>query len=194
MNFYVDVKDLPENAQQALRSVSFGGKNISINVHSNFEPRPPSADGRRGFLIAVSLREGAEKPFDIRWGSFGGANMFVKTIDDFDGSVEIPNDVMFITGLSHAGNGYPTMASIHIGPHNICNNLLPITSDLTDRQRKILATIKAYNSAYRKKILSENKVTEEEIQALIMLGFLAKKGGGIGITTNGKNNVAKNPF
>lgn len=194
MDFYVDVKELPDNVRAALRSVNFNKENIRVVVVESFEPRPPSADGRRGFLAVISLKEGSDKSFDVRWGSFGGANMFTKTIDDIEGSAPIPNDAAFITGLSDAGPGYPAMATLYIGPTNICSNLLPIHSDLTDRQRKILAMFKGYTSAYRKKELAAKKVTEEEIQYLIDKGFLAKKGGGIGITTHGKNNAAKSPY
>lgn len=55
--------------------------------------------------------------------------------------------------------------------------------DLTERQMKILATVRAYKSDYRKDVFRRNRVTVDEMQELNRLGLIDARGA---ITRSGK--------
>lgn len=192
---YLRVKSLPKQILDALNHVGYHKADIRIEVTENFCPRPPSADGRRGYCAAVNLIEGAEKPFDVVLGSWGGSNMFVKTVDDFDDSVPIPNDCAFITGMISSGTSYPATGTIWISPSNMNPSLLPPVHSVNEREAKILAIVRSLKSAYRKEYLERMKATTEEIDGLVARKFLSKnKAGAMSITTDGRNAAAKNYY
>lgn len=187
---YIKVSELPESIKRALSSAGYFGKDIRVEVKERMEPRPPSADGRKGFVAICRLDDSNE--FEIRWGSFGGINPFTKTVDNIEGVIDIPRDVAIVTGLSSAGTGYPAYATIHVSPMNMNPTLLPASSDLSDREKMILAIFKMLKSSARPGYLKEMKATNEEIEGLISRGFLKRnKAGAISITTEGKNNAGK---
>ena len=62
---------------------------------------------------------------------------------------------------------------------------------LTERQRKILATIRAYTSAYRRDVFETYGVTKEELDELRKLGLIDKRSA---ITMIGRNMVGKESF
>jgi uncharacterized protein YdbL (DUF1318 family) len=65
--------------------------------------------------------------------------------------------------------------------------LLPGKTDVTEREARILAML-GFTSAYRKELLADNKVTADEIDALVAKKMLAKsKVGALSRTTAGKN-------
>jgi uncharacterized membrane protein (UPF0127 family) len=61
-----------------------------------------------------------------------------------------------------------------------------VAPSLTDRQMKILATIRAYTSTYRKEVFGANKVTTDEVEELQRLGLIDRRGA---ITVMGRNVV-----
>lgn len=193
MGHYLKVKELPPAMIRALSDVGYGRKDIEIKIQEKIEPRPPSADGRKGFVAVCFLDDSAK--VEIRWGSYGGSNPFTKSVDDIQGSIDIPRNVAFILGLSSGGHGYPAYATAHVHPGNMNPSLLPAPSDISDREKKILAIFKSLKSSYRKEYLDQMKVKNEEIQSLIDRGFLKKnKAGSISITVEGKNNAGRNYF
>lgn len=186
---YLPISELPVSIQKALSEVQYHKKDIEVQVKEEFYPRPPSAEGRKGFLAACRLDD--SNAYDITWGSYGGQNAFVKTIDDVDGSYEIPNNMAFILGYSSGGPGYPALAHVVIGPNNINKSLLPMKTDVSEREEMILSIFKRLKASYRKQYLSEKKVTQQEIDSLIERGYLKKNKVGISITTQGKNSAGK---
>lgn len=190
MGHYVKVSDLPTSIQNALVSAGFHRKDIEVRVEEKFEPRPQSAQGRKGFCAACRLDD--SNRFEITWGSFGGSNMFTKTIDDFDGAVEIPEGVAFVTGLSNAGTGYPGFATIHVGPKNMVPALMAPKSNVTEREAKILCIFKSLKSGARKEYLGRMKATDAEVAVLVERGYLSQnKAGATSITTEGRNAAGK---
>jgi len=63
-----------------------------------------------------------------------------------------------------------------------------IAPSLTDRQMKILGTIRAYTSAYRKEVFEANRVTQMELDELQRLGLIDRRGA---ITVLGRNVVGR---
>lgn len=193
MGHYVKVAELPVSIQKALESAGYHCKDVPVEVRETFEPRPPSAEGRRGFCAACRLDDGAQ--FEMRWGSWGGSNMFTKTIDDVEGSYEIPEFVAFVTGFSNAGPGYPGYAVVHISPKNMNPKLLPAKADVTEREAKILAIFKSLKSSYRQQYLDRMKATPEEVTALVTRKFLNRNAAGAtSLTTEGRNAAGKNYY
>jgi hypothetical protein len=193
--FFVNVSDLPHNLKLALQNVGYGKSNVRIVVGSEFYPRPPSMDGRRGYLAVVNLNEGAADPIQVTLGSYGGANMFVKSVDDFEGKAAIPNNFAAITGLASGGSGYPTTATIYVGPGNMNPALLPQAPSVSEREAKILYMTKAYKSKYRADRFRSLKVLDSEIDSLVSRGFIKKNAAGhLSITTDGRNAAAKNEY
>lgn len=58
--------------------------------------------------------------------------------------------------------------------------------DLTDRQKKILAAIRSYTSAYRKELFRQHNVIPEELEALQSLGLIDRRNA---ITVMGRNVI-----
>jgi hypothetical protein len=58
--------------------------------------------------------------------------------------------------------------------------------ELTERQKKILASIRSYTSAYRKQLFGEHNVRPEEIGALQVLGLIDRRNA---ITVMGRNVI-----
>lgn len=190
--FYIDTKDLPSELQNGLTKVGYTSKSIRVSVESDFEPRPPSADGRRGFLAAVPL-DGSE--VKVTWGSWGGSNMFTKTVDDVEGTLPVPNNMAFIRGYGDAGKGYPAYATIIVGPDNINKSWLPSGGDVSEREAKILAIFRSLKSAYRKEYLDLMKAEASEVDSLVARGFLSRNAvGATAITTKGRNSAASNYY
>jgi len=190
MGHYVKVSDLPRSIQRALESAGYNRKDIEVRVEEKFEPRPPSAQGRKGFCAACRLDDTDE--FQIRWGSFGGSNMFTKTIDDVDAIWTIPDFVAFVTGLSNAGPGYPGFATIHVSPKNVVPSLMAPTSQVSEREAKILCIFKSLKSSARKEYLSRMKATDAEVNVLVERGYLSRNAAGAtSITTEGRNAAGK---
>lgn len=189
---HVQIKDLPAVIQNALASVNFNKKDIEIKVAETIEPRPPSGQGKKGFVSVCNLSTGAHR---TTWGSYGGSNMFTKTIDDVQGSVDIPVDGAFILGLGDAGPGFPAMAWIYVHPNNMNQSLLPASADVTEKESKILAIFKGYKSSYRANELQRIGATKAEVDALVERKFLFRNSAGsVTITTMGRNGAAKSLY
>lgn len=190
MGHYVILSTLPKSLQLALEEAGYHRKDIEVRVQEEFEPRPPSAHGRRGFVAACRLDD--TNKFEITWGSYGGSNMFTQTVDDFQGSAPIPPEVAFISGMGNAGAGYPAYASIYVNPKSMDPSLLPVAASVTEKEAKILAIFKSLKSSYRQGYLDRAKATSEEVTSLVERGFLSRnKAGATSITTTGRNAAGK---
>lgn len=186
MSFYIKVNELPSSIQKALTAAGYGRPDISVEVEETFEPRPPSADGRRGFCAACRL-DGSDE-FRLVWGSWGGSNMFVKSVDDVEGTAPIPPHTAFVRGLGSGGSGYPAYATLHVGPNSMNPKLLPIKVEVTEREAKILCIFKKLKSGVRKEYLARMKAAPAEVDSLVARGFLTRNAAGAtSITTEGRN-------
>lgn len=177
----VAVKELPEALQKALKSVGYGRRDIHVSARTDVDLNPYAGDGQKGFAVVVNLATGVYKASE---GSWGGANMFTsRSIDTVQERYPLPPDGAAIVGTT----GYHgTSASIYVHPSALAP-LLPGNADVTEREARILAMM-GFTSAYRKELLADNKVTSDEIDALVAKKMLAKnKAGALSLTTAGKN-------
>lgn len=187
---YIEIKNLPVSIQNALVSANYNKKDVEVKVAESVDPRPPSDKGKKGFFAACNLVSGSHK---ITWGSYGGSNMFVSTIDDAEGLQTIPNDGAFVLGLGDAGPGYPAMATVYVSPNTMNPSLLPVSADVTEKEGIILAIFKGYKSSYRPEALSRIKATKADVDSLVERKFLFRNSAGsTSITTTGRNAAAKN--
>lgn len=179
---YVEVKQLPECIRKALQEVNYNRKDICVNVQETMDLRPSSGDGTRGFTCVINLETCA---FKTAWGSWGGANPFNRTIDDFDAPVPIYENMVYLQGHS----GETTYGSLYMSPLNVAG--LIEASTVNEREARILCIYKSLKPAYRRSYLQNMEATDAEVNSLIERGFLSKNKVGIQITTLGKNNAGK---
>lgn len=190
MGHYVKISSLPSSIQAALKEAGYNRKDIQVNTAETVCPRPPSAQGKRGFTAVCVLADDSQE-YKMTWGSWGGSNMFVKTIDDVHENVDIPENVAFVMGTS-SSPGYPGYAYIYVHPKNMNPSLLPSEGSVSEREAKILAIFRSLKSAYRKEYLDGMKASDEEITSLVSRGYLSRnKAGATAITTQGRNASAK---
>lgn len=191
MGHYVKVQDLPPVLQKGLSEVGYHRKDIEINVQEQVCVRPPSAKGCRGFAVACLLDDSQQTK--VTWGSWGGSNMFTRTVDDIHEVVDTPPNSAFILGMS--GGGKPTYARVVIGPGNMNPTLLPPAASVNDREAKILAIFKMLKSAARPEYLGRMKATTSEVDSLVERGYLKRnKAGATSITTEGRNAAGRNYY
>ena len=188
---YVDVKSLPESIQEALHSNGYHRDNLQVLAREEYTLRPPSEQGKRGFVVACNLSTGETKTV---LGSWGGSNMFVQTVDDNTTSMKIPPGVVFILGYGKT-SGSPGYAYLVASPKTLDPVLLPVTADVTEREAKILAIFRALKSSYRKEYLSGMGAKDTEVDSLVTRGYLKRnKAGATSITTSGRNASSKNYY
>lgn len=174
---YSSVKDLPESIRLALGSLGYNKADIFIEAKESVDISSCAGDGMRGFYAIVALDGSVDS--EIRYGSWGGQNMFETKRVDVDNSQHvIPVGVAVITGSS---GGRGCFARITLNPTNMAA-LLPIKADITQRQKDILESYVSLKPAYRP------KYPAEEITELVNKGMLKQnKAGATQITTAGKN-------
>jgi hypothetical protein len=183
MTMYVQVAELPESLQGALKSVGYGRKDINIEAREQVYMADGGGEGFRAFVVLVDLATGRAERHD---GSWGGANMFnPRNAVDLD---DTPRTI--IPGMAvvkgHIGGDRPVGATVYINPENVAK-LLPAKPDVSDREKQLLGVM-GYKSGYRKEELARMRATDAEIDALVSRGFLSRnKAGAISLTTEGKN-------
>lgn len=181
--FVLPVKELPESLRSALASVGYGRPDIKIIVSEREQIASAYGDGYRAFAIGVNVSTGERKQHT---GSWGGANPFSSTVVDAQPSIDLPPGMALIMGQE--GGGRPVYATITVGPGTLNPALLPATSDVTERERSILAIFGGIKGGHREGYLRRFKVEPAEIASLIARGYLTRnKAGAMSITTKGKN-------
>ena len=136
---YARVKDLPDCIQTALRAVSYGRPDISIEASERVSPMDPGSDGRRGFCMIVELATGRTEHHQ---GSWGGANMFnpQNRVDLDRNTYQIHEGVAVISGST----GYKgTYATVALNAANMAL-LLPPAPEVTEREQDILTASVAH--------------------------------------------------
>jgi len=181
---YVKVKDLPNEIERALSRVGYGRPDIRVATCEALSLSPPSGNGYRGFAVAVAL-DGSGQIVE-RWGSWGGANMFSRTIDDATEEVSLPQKTIVIKGLGGGSN--PVSATIYAHPSTLAP-LLPPAPSIGARDARILYAFRSLKSGpYRNEELKAVRCTDADLDALASKGFVKRsKNGATQITTEGKN-------
>jgi hypothetical protein len=183
----VSVKELPESIRAALRSVGYGGRDIAIEPSATVDAFVPSGEGQRGFVLMLNLASGE---METRLGSWGGNSPVGLQVDCDNAARPLAPGFAVIKGTT----GYPrTFATIHLHPSNVAP-LLPAATEISKREKQILAQYRGLTSAGRKsqwEYSPTSKPFEAEIDSLVARGLLSRnKAGSIAITTAGKNNVS----
>ncbi len=186
---YMAVRDLPPCVIAVLREVGYGAKDIGVVVTETETLSPPSSHGRRGFAAVCKLDDTGKSM--ISWGSWGGSNMFSRTVDDATVEVPIPRDVALVKGST----GEQTYATVYVHPANMNPALLPPAADVTPKEAKILAIFKSLKSSARPEYLQRAGATAAEILELVRRGYLSRNAAGAtSITTSGKNAAARDYY
>ncbi len=185
MATHIEVKQLPTTVQTALKTAGYNRRDIAVEPSETFQLAPGWADGYRGIAVAINMESGETKSF---WGSWGGANPFSQTqVDSDDRQHAIPvNGVAFV---GQEGGGKPTSGRLYVRPDQITKVLPPIDETITERDRSILAIFGGIKSGYRAEYLERASVSKNELEWLVLNGFLKRnKAGSLQITPKGKNS------
>ncbi len=187
----VRTRELPQSLQDALASVGYHRPDIAIEVAERTRLCGAYGDGYCAFAVGVNVNTGARQ---LHKGSRGGGNPYCNAIVDAQPTLDLPPGRAVILGL--AGGGRPVSARIVVGPGTMNPQLLAPVSDVTDKERKILAVYGGIKGGHRDGYLRRLGATPAEIDSLIARGFLSRnKAGATAITTAGKNARGKEqPF
>lgn len=182
---YIQVSSLPTTLQNALASVGFHRKDISVSAKERYDVACAGGDGMRGFTMAVNLATGEKQ---ISHGSWGGANMFNpnNAVDLDTTSRELPEDFAIVKG--HEGGS--VYASVYVHPSNL-QKFLPAPIEISEQERSALRCC-AYKSGYRAEAFNQAGLgiygkSNPVIQSLAKKGLVKISGTGISLTTEGKN-------
>ncbi len=183
---HIEITKLPSHIQRALKEVGYHRKDIGVSASDTYTMNVGGGQGVQGFIMCVDMGTGF---YEIKWGSWGGANMFNPTnqVDLDSNSRPLPPNFAVIKGTKSDTVKY---ASIQVNPATLAP-LLPAKADITDKEARILAVFRSIKGGYRKEYLERLKATESEIISLADKGFLKRsKNGATQITTDGRNACA----
>jgi len=187
---HVEVRELPDTIQRALKAIGYGRKDIKIEIANTFTIAGSGGSGSRSFWAIVNTATGK---YHLEQGSWGGANMFnPRNPVDLDTSPRpLPPGSVVIKGSKGMGPMYA-----YIVAHSSSVPLLaaPAGADetLTPREHKALNIFGGIKSGYRKDEFLRNGLgpyseTNPIIQSLAAKGLIIITKVGIQITTKGKN-------
>ena len=182
---YIKISEIPDSIRRGLDSVDYKRKDIEVHVVDKVSLGYSSGDGRRAFSVVGNIDTGM---FKTVFGSWGGANMFTRTlVDDCDQEFEIPVNGYVITGCT-GGYGHGSYATLHVSSGCVNKALLPDICNLSDIEVKVLACVRALRGDYRKVAIRRSGGSDEVVQGLVRLGYLnCNKAGSLSLTTKGKN-------
>lgn len=180
---HIETKDLPPSVQAALAAVGYGKRDIGVEATERCSLSSLSGAGMRAF--AAVCRLDGSTAHEIQWGSWGGSNAFQRSIDDLADSVALTPDLACVIG--HVGGAKPAYAVVYVHPSAVIK-ALPAPSEVTEKERQILAIFGGYKSFARPEYLQRLEATAAEIDSLVSRGYLSRnKTGATQITTKGKN-------
>ncbi len=189
---YVETKSLPETIARALASVGYARPIVGVYVSEQASASSPSGTGMRGFTVLVNIDTG-ERTTHV--GDWGGSNPFhASPVDGDTSSRPLPPNGCVING--HEGGGKPAYASLTIHPSRAAKLLPVATSELTDRQKRLMAVFARFNSRGRAEWFERyGKASESELEALEALGYIKRnKAGSVTCTAAGKNVAPSEAF
>jgi len=188
MSEHVDVKDLPDLIQTALKAVEYGRKSIEVRTSTSvILSNAGSGNGTQAFTVLVNFTTGQ---YEVIRGSWGGVNMFDRAnpVDNDTNSYPLPPDGAAITGVR--GGGHPVWAQLHIPA---AMRARVITAGPPPELPKVEMDALYCHSAikggsYRREELRRRKVPASVIDGLVERGLLKRnKAGATTITTAGLN-------
>lgn len=152
-----------------------------------------SNDGERGYLKVFNTKTG--DVIKTYMGSWGGSNIFTKTIaDDVGINVEIEPGIGVIVG--HQGGMNPGVTMVYMHASDVPADALPKKVELDETLLKVLSVMQ-YTSAYRKQYWNrawgELGLNNPHLLKLVELGLLKKAGAGYSLTPDGKESLKKHP-
>ena len=184
----VDVRDLPDTIRRALKSMRYGRRDIEVipavkyNASSGWE-------GNRAVSITVNISTG--RVTDEQVGSWGGSNMFEDRALDRREDKPVPNGAVVIAGSS---GGHGKFLSIYVRPDDMGQLMIPEDEavEMSDDEKRALNVIGGYRGGYRgeefrRERLGEYGPDNPLIQSLAKKGLVQIMGGGIRITSKGRN-------
>lgn len=175
---YVKVNVLPDSIRSGLKSVNYGKVDIEVKISETVNLFDAGSSGRRGFVVLINLGTGES---EIRYGSWGGGNMFVQNrIDSDDRDHKIGHNCAVIKGSEGYGATYGVL---YLPPSNVMKCLESVET-LEEGKMQVLLAYKSLTSAARKDVL---RGKEAIINELVESGYLSRNGRGVSITTKGKN-------
>lgn len=201
------VSTLTPSIREALKSVQYGARDVSVEPAETVCPAGSAGQGQRSFLILVDPNTGRA---ETKLGSWGGANMFNprNQVDLDTASYPMPPNGIVIQG----NMGHPrTFARVYVHPSTLAQYLPAETGpELSPAEKKTLNAYCSLTSAGRKDEFAEwnyaaerkaegryvseyqhcqtAKVTQELTEALIGKGLLARnKASAVSVTLAGKN-------
>ena len=142
---YVPINDLPKSLIELLHHVGYGKKDVPVKPSPTVNVGDCGGDGRRAFFAIVKLDE--SEPFQLQYGSWGGANCFEtrRSDVDFNNHPIMPGYAVVVGSEGSTG----VLATVYIHQSNIAA-ILPITTEITERQKYLLKCYKSLTSAGRK--------------------------------------------
>ncbi len=172
-----------------MKEVGYNKRDIALIAKHSVSPQGMGGDGYRSFISIVNLESGHT---NVMYGSWGGANMNNprNQVDLDSRDYTIPMNGAVIKGVE--GGSRPVWAEVFINPDNM-SALLPMSTDITAEEKKALEVIGTIKSSYRasefeREGLGAYDARNPLIKSLLAKGFIsARAGGGIQITTLGKN-------
>lgn len=188
MSEYIDVKDLPDTVQGALKAVGYGRANIEVHTEERVQLGTMGAgNGRQAFAVLVNLDTGE---YIVRRGSWGGINMFDREnpVDNDQNEYPLPPNGVAITGFR--GGTSPTSARLHI-PTTMVSRII------TAGPREALPPVELHalyahgclkSGEYRRDHLRRHGVSASLVDDLVERGLLKRNAAGsTQITTAGRN-------
>ena len=186
MNTYINTSELPQAAKDILAEVGVKRSTIAVRVAEFSEMPSASYDFTRAFIGIINMDSGK---YEIRHGSFGGSNPYVKTfVDDSPSDKKIPllPNMMIVEG--NEGGTNHGWASIVVHPSNVNAGLLSAPQvELTDDEKTFFRA-QGYIGDYKQNILASigRQGMIAVIESLTAQGLIKKAGKGYTLTAKGK--------
>ena len=185
---HVSVNELPLGVKKALKAIRYGRRDIGLEKGTSYSPSMASSygDGFRGYLLIVDIHKGIK---DRMTGSWGGQNMFTKSLEDDRSKKPIPNNCVVIYGNEGA-----RLSATILAPPDMIEEFEEEeeVQDLTDRERKALDVIGGIKSGYRQDEFNRGGLgvygpENPFIRSLAAKGLVKVTKRGVMITTQGRN-------
>lgn len=189
---HVEVANLPEPIQNALKALNFGRADLPVFTSATVQLGGSASDGEKAFTTLVNLSTGEHH---TEWGSWGGPNAFDRAnlVDNDRNTYTLPGDGVVVTG---SGNGSKARyAFLHI-PSSMTARVLPPKGEaLTEDLQTVLNIYVENNSSGRTREFGElryKKWTKDRIDAataeLVTGGYIKQnRAGSVSVTTKGRN-------
>jgi hypothetical protein len=175
---YIQVASLPETLQRTLKNLGYNKKDIECRIVESVEySNSAYANGWRGSSTMVNLSTGESQTLESSW---GGDNIFSKNAMDKSLPPAVLPEGFALIKLQSSDKVF---GSLYLNPKNIlpCLNQ---TNSLSREQYIVLKAVSTLIPSHRKAYYEKHAAI---LPSLFEAGWLIKKGNGISISTEGKN-------